>query len=53
MRTANVRFQPESARSCGFRADCRQPGYYTRFGVTDGWAVIRQELENPNAYTAQ
>jgi hypothetical protein len=33
--------------------DCRQPGHYTRFGVTSGLAVIRQELENPNAYNAQ
>jgi hypothetical protein len=24
-----------------FRLDCRQPGHYTRFGVTSGWAVIR------------
>jgi hypothetical protein len=31
----------------------RQPGHYTRSGVTSGWAVIRQELENPNAYNAQ
>jgi hypothetical protein len=24
-----------------------------QFWVTFGWAVIRQELENPNAYNAQ
>jgi hypothetical protein len=27
-----------------FRVDCRQPGHYTRFGVTSGWPVIRPEL---------
>jgi hypothetical protein len=26
-----------------FRVDCRQPGHYTRFGVTSGWAVTRPE----------
>ena len=25
---------------------CRQPGHYTRFGVTSGWAVTRPELRN-------
>jgi hypothetical protein len=29
------------------------PDIDTRSGVTSGWAVIRQELENPNAYIAQ
>jgi hypothetical protein len=27
-----------------FRAYGRQPGHYTGFGVTSGWAVIRPEL---------
>jgi hypothetical protein len=25
------------------RPDCRQPGHYTRFGVTSGWPVTRPE----------
>jgi hypothetical protein len=33
-----------SPRSLEFRSDGRQPGHYTRFGVTSGVAVTRSEL---------
>jgi hypothetical protein len=32
------------AKVSEFRTDGRQPGHYTRFGVTSGWAVTRPEL---------
>jgi len=45
----NCRFQANSLIEAhcwsqfGFLAVGRQPGHYTRFGVTPGWAVIQTE----------
>jgi hypothetical protein len=38
---AKPRFQFRIELILRFRTYCRQPGHYTRFGVTSGWAVIR------------
>jgi hypothetical protein len=34
----------DSPRSLEFRVDGGQPGHYSRFGVTSGWAVIQPQF---------
>jgi hypothetical protein len=41
---ANARFQPRLAPIFGVLGGGRQPGHYTGFGVTSGWAVIRPRI---------
>ena len=42
-----------NARRSWFRVDGRQPGHYTRFGVTSGWPVIRPQLARTAGITRE